>query len=627
MYVVATAGHVDHGKSTLVQALTGMQPDRLDEERRRGLSIQLGYCWTSLPGVGDVAFVDVPGHERFLATTLSGLGPVPVVMFVVAADDPWMPQAAEHLAALDALRVDRGLLVVTRCDLADPDAALASAGRELAGTSLEGLPTVAVSGRTGAGLSALRATLADVLAEVPEPDPTAPVRLWVDRRFHVPGAGTVVTGTLAAGTITVGDTLHLEGRPVRVRGLECLDEPTSSVHGTARVAVNLGGAVPTQLGPGDVLVTPDEFEWVATLDCQLSATGAGRRARGLVTNRRSDGGRAAVGDQTARLPAAAVLHVGAAHVRCRVRRLGDDFARLTLERALPLRIGERAILRDPGSRALWGVLVLDPAPPSLRMRGAARARAAELATFETGVEAEVARRGMVRASLLRRLGVADVAPATAMSADGGRLAIRDWLVSAQRVQQLRTALLEAVRSEPDPTVGLPVPAAVRKLGLPDSDLLTGLAAAPLRLEGGRVLDADAAVDLPQELLAALAALREELDRSPFAAPTAGRLAELGLDLDALARLDRHGLLLRLDGSVVLLPDAPGHAVDRLKQLPQPFSVSEARQALESSRRVIMPLMSYMDRAGVTVRLADDRRRIRDSADSHPLPVHKRSSVR
>ena len=136
MSVIATAGHVDHGKSTLVRALTGSDPDRLEEERRRGLSIQLGYCWTSLPGVGDVAFVDVPGHERFITTALAGVGPVPAAMLVVAADDPWMPQAAEHLAALDALGVAHGVLVVTRADLAEPAPMLARGRSELAATTL-----------------------------------------------------------------------------------------------------------------------------------------------------------------------------------------------------------------------------------------------------------------------------------------------------------------------------------------------------------------------------------------------------------------------------------------------------------------------------------------------------------
>src|SRR3954451_25194526 len=150
MRVVATAGHVDHGKSTLVRALTGQDPDRLEEEHRRGLSIELGYVWTRFEDLGDVAFVDVPGHQRFITTTLAGVGPVPVVLFVVAADDPWMPQAAEHLAALDALGVRHGVLVVTRAELAAPAPALARARAELGRTTLAHLPDVVVSARTGA---------------------------------------------------------------------------------------------------------------------------------------------------------------------------------------------------------------------------------------------------------------------------------------------------------------------------------------------------------------------------------------------------------------------------------------------------------------------------------------------
>ncbi|MCL2614766.1 MAG: GTP-binding protein, partial [Nocardioidaceae bacterium] len=208
---MATAGHVDHGKSTLVRALTGSDPDRLAEERRRGLTIELGYAWTRLDelddrvGDGEVAFVDVPGHERFLATALSGVGPVMVAMLVVAADDPWMPQTAEHLAILDALGVSHGLVAVSRSDLADPAAAIARTRAELARTGLADAPVVPVSAQTGAGLDDLRAVLARVLAAAPTPDPAADVRLWVDRRFHVRGAGTVVTGTLPAGTVRPGD--------------------------------------------------------------------------------------------------------------------------------------------------------------------------------------------------------------------------------------------------------------------------------------------------------------------------------------------------------------------------------------------------------------------------------------
>src|SRR5690606_3559853 len=222
MHVVATAGHVDHGKSALVRALTGTEPDRLAEERRRGLSIQLGYAWTTLPGAGEVAFVDVPGHERFISTTLAGLGPVPAVLFVVAADDPWMPQAAEHLAALDALGVEHGVLAVTRADLADPGPARERALAELAATSLRGVPAVAVSARTGGGLDELRAALARMVSALPAPPADAAVGLWVDRSFTVAGAGTVVTGTLPAGRVAPGDRLASAGTEHRVRAVQSL---------------------------------------------------------------------------------------------------------------------------------------------------------------------------------------------------------------------------------------------------------------------------------------------------------------------------------------------------------------------------------------------------------------------
>ncbi|MFI2708468.1 GTP-binding protein, partial [Nocardioides sp. CER28] len=274
MHVVATAGHVDHGKSTLVRALTGTDPDRLEEERRRGLSIELGYAWTELAGVGEVAFVDVPGHQRFLATTLAGVGPVPVALLVVAADDPWMPQAAEHLAALDALGVRHGVVVVTRADLADPAPALARARAEVDGTGLAGAPAVVVSGRTGAGLDELRQTLADVLAHVPEPDPSADVRLWVDRRFHIRGSGTVVTGTLPAGTVAVGDTLVLlGGAEARVRGLEALGRARQRMSGVARVALDLGGRAPEGIVRGTALLTPDAFLPATAVDVALRGEG------------------------------------------------------------------------------------------------------------------------------------------------------------------------------------------------------------------------------------------------------------------------------------------------------------------------------------------------------------------
>src|SRR5215469_664304 len=196
MQVVVTAGHVDHGKSALIRALTGMEPDRWAEERRRGMTIDLGFGWLTLPSGDQLAFVDVPGHERFVTNMLAGAGPVPAVLFVVAADEGWKPQSAEHLAVISALGIKRGLLVITKSDLVDPAAATAVAQAQLAKSSLGEIPVVAVSAVTGAGVPSLVSALDALVGSLPQPDPGAPVRIWVDRSFSMTGSGTVATGTL-----------------------------------------------------------------------------------------------------------------------------------------------------------------------------------------------------------------------------------------------------------------------------------------------------------------------------------------------------------------------------------------------------------------------------------------------
>jgi selenocysteine-specific elongation factor len=573
VYVVATAGHVDHGKSTLVRALTGRDPDRLEEEHRRGLSIELGYVWTHLEGLGDVAFVDVPGHQRFVTTTLAGVGPVPVVLFVVAADDPWMPQAAEHLAALDALGVSHGVLVVTRSDLADPAPALARARAELARTSLARVPEVTVSGRTGAGLDELRQALADELTALPQPDPAADVRLWIDRAFHVRGAGTVVTGTLPAGTVAVGDSLSLGTSTVRVRGLESLETTHPRVSGVARVALNLAGEVPEDIARGEALLTPGAFAATDVVDVHVRGEGD--------------------------VPERPVLHLGAAHVGVHARPLATDLLRLTLERPVPLRVGDRALLRDPGSRTIWGVEVLDPAPAPLSRRGAATARATALGKLDGTPAAYVAMRGLVRRSELRRIGLPtdDLPP--------GTVAQGDWVLDTDRARELRATLEELVRAQSG-TTRLTTAAAAHALGLPDAAMVSALVQSPLREVGGEVSLEDRA---PLEWEPALDELRRALESDPFAAPETGRLRELGLDVAAQARLHRDGHLLRLAENVVLLPGADDLAVERLRELPQPFTTSQARQCLGTTRRVVLPLLAHLDRARRTVRLPDDTRRL------------------
>ncbi|MDP8932125.1 MAG: GTP-binding protein, partial [Actinomycetota bacterium] len=290
MHVVATAGHVDHGKSTLLRALTGMEPDRWEEERRRGLTIDLGFVWATLPApdkAGEpqahepppdeprpaeaqpdaprsnepltVAFVDVPGHERFVANMLAGAGSVRLALFVVAADDGWSAQSQEHLDILDLLGVSAAIVAVTKTDLTGPERAVSVAAdvvRRLAGTSLADAPVLTVDALSGRGLGSLREALAGRLAAVPPPADHGRPRLWVDRAFTIAGAGTVVTGTLSDGWLEVGDEVALlpSGRASRVRGLQALGRRVSAIEPGSRVAVNLTGVDLDQVRRGDAIV-------------------------------------------------------------------------------------------------------------------------------------------------------------------------------------------------------------------------------------------------------------------------------------------------------------------------------------------------------------------------------------
>jgi selenocysteine-specific elongation factor len=580
MHVIATAGHVDHGKSTLVRALTGMEPDRWAEERRRGMTIDLGFAWTTLPSGPTVAFVDVPGHERFVPNMLAGIGPVPAVLFVVAADEGWMPQSAEHLEALHALNVRHGLLAVTRSDLMDPELAREEALEHLAASTLGRIPAVCVSGATGAGLDELRAALSELVASLPAPDVDADLRLWVDRAFTIRGAGTVVTGTLAAGTLHVGDELELApgGRRVVIRGLQSLGAASESVPAVARVAINLRGLPREAVRRGDALLSPGAWLATSTLDVRLS-TGA-----------------------AAELPQHVVLHTGTAAVPTRVRPLGMDTARLSLAHPLPLRIGDRALLRDPGSRRIpTGVTMLDVRPPALRRRGAAAVRAVELSSMD-GIPdgaAELRRRGLVRRDELIAMGASE--PAGVPQAGGWLL---DPTVLEQRAARLAAAVSAYATANPlEP--GMPVETARRITGMPDTRLVDALvSAAGLMVVQGRVHTAAPPGGLPDAVRSAIAELRAELAERPFAAPEAPRLAELGLGAKQLAAAVRAGELLKIAEGIYLAPGAEQDAVARLRGLPSPFTLSQARQALDTTRRVAVPIMELLARRGITHQLPD-----------------------
>jgi selenocysteine-specific elongation factor len=614
MQVVVTAGHVDHGKSALIRALTGMEPDRWAEERRRGMTIDLGFGWLTLPSGDQLAFVDVPGHERFVTNMLAGAGPVPAVLFVVAADEGWKPQSAEHLAVVSALGIKRGLLAVTKSDLADPAPVIAEATAQIAKTSLGEIPSVAVSSVTGAGLDDLVRALDALSRSLPEPDPGAPVRIWIDRAFSMTGSGTVVTGTLPAGTVHRNDELVMTPsmRPVRVRELQSLGETAEMASGVARVALNLRGIGREALHRGMALIQAGRWTLTDLVDVRITASSSAPDAGSGWLPGEMDSEPAT----PLQLARAVTLHLGAARVIARVRPLGAGLARLSLADPLPLHVGDRILLRDPGSRktgsfpAVTGAVVLDVAPPPLARRGAAAAAARLLASWPAEPSATdlLSRHGIMRASTLLAMGVSEhPAPVTG-----------EWLADPERWRALGHHLGEALASHAaaEPlAAGMPIDAARAALDLPDRRLVLALAKPPFRVACGAVhigrpAGHDAGPELPEAVLAAVRVLRADLAATPFLSPDADRLRKLGLDTRSIAAAVRAGELMRISDQVVLAPGAADAAAAVLAKLDEPFTAAQARQALDTTRRTAIPLLEYLDSAGVTERLPDDRRVLR-----------------
>ena len=282
MFVVGTAGHVDHGKSTLVEKLTGIDPDRLRAEKARGMTIELGFAWLELDDGTEISIVDVPGHERFVKTMLMGAGGFDLALLVVAGDEGPMPQTREHLAILDLLEVRDGIVVVTKADLADPELIELieiETSEILDGTSLDGSPMVAVSAETGAGMDELRGMIADFVRNSPRRNSNNRPRLFVDRSFSVAGFGAVVTGTLDGGQLKVGDEVALlpSGETARVRGLQSHKSEVDVAQPGTRVAASLSGISHTKIERGETLIKRGQFNTTSVFDASIRSIADAKR--------------------------------------------------------------------------------------------------------------------------------------------------------------------------------------------------------------------------------------------------------------------------------------------------------------------------------------------------------------
>jgi selenocysteine-specific elongation factor len=561
--VIATAGHVDHGKSSLVRALTGTDPDRWEEEKRRGLTIDLGFAHTTLPSGEEIAIVDVPGHVRFVRNMLAGVGAVDACLFVVDASEGWKPQSEEHLRILELLGVTHGVVALTKTDLVDDDGrelALLDTADHLSGTFLGAAAMIPVAAPVGAGLDELRRALDDLVRSTPAATDRGRPRLWVDRAFAARGSGTVVTGTLTGGSITEGDRLVLghDQVPVRVRGLQTLGRAVARIGPGSRVALNLVGVEHGDVERGDAVVEPGRWRPTTRIDASLAVLPALQHD----VSRRG----------------AYVAHIGAGEYAVRLRVLGGDviaagnagLVRLHLPRALPLLPGDRYVLRESGRQeTIGGGEVLDVAP----------IRPASKAHPDRSVDRVVDERGWVTVDELEML-TGERRPPT----------VGSWVAATSAVGAIREAV--AAKLAAAGPLGLDTAA------LSERERLVLEATPDIVVEAGRARPAAAQDPLADHPTVEL--LRQGGMAPPDVAATAG---------PELRELVRRGLIIERD-SIYFAPsavdDAARVATALLAADANGFTVSQFRDAAGISRKYAVPLLAELDARAVTRRRGDLR---------------------
>ncbi len=627
MRVVATAGHVDHGKSTLLRALTGMEPDRWREERERGLTIDLGFVWTELQvpdttSTMEVAFVDVPGHQRFIGNMLAGAGAVETVLFVVAADDGWSAQSQEHLEILDVLGTSAAAVAVTKSEAAGTERTrevVDDVATRIAGTSLAGAPIVATDALAGRGLEELAGTLARRLSAAPVPADVGRPRLWVDRAFTIAGAGTVVTGTLAGGQLRVGQrvTLLPAGDEHRVRALQSLGSAIEVALPGSRVAVNLAGLDHEEVARGHAVVggIPSETPWATTTEVDAWVV--------------------ALPDRAVETGTTVHVHVGSAETTARalsllnedVRADAPGYVRLVLDRPLPLQAGDRLVLRDAGRRVTAaGGTVIDPDPPG-RVRGvtARLARAEQLDRIRAAGDADLAVALTEAHGGARRLRSLRAAAPAGLDLGRGLAEVGPFVVTSATLDRWATAVAEALQahhaSEPEsPGLTRAALAAVTEAAgapseaaraLPDHLVARGdlrRAASAYALASFAPARDEATAGRREAILAALLA-------DPLSTPALDEVVRsVGASFEEVNALRSRGDVV-VCGKVAFARSAVATAVAALASElddPSSFTASEARAIWGTSRKYAIPLLEYLDGAGVTSFDGQHRRLLRQA---------------
>ncbi len=657
MSCIGTAGHVDHGKSTLVTALTGIDPDRLAEEKARGMTIDLGFAWLTLPSGREASIVDVPGHESFIKNMLAGVGGIDVALFVVAADEGVMPQTEEHLAILDLLRVRSGVVALTKCDLVDDDwleLVRDEVAERLKPTTLADAPIIACSAVTRRGLDQLLAALDAALDHVPSRRDLERPRLPIDRVFTITGFGTVVTGTLQDGALRVGQEVELlpRGTRARIRGLQSHKRGVEQGQPGGRMAVNLAGVAKSELARGDVVTLPGQLRPTIAVDVRLDVLAGAPRP--IAHNAELD------------------VYLGAAETPARVLLLDRDelqpgesgWAQLRLARPIAAAWGDRFIVRVPSpSLTVGGGVVVEPWARRHRRRDAAviarletlaRGNPDEVVLAALRTEAPIgamSRRtpstggksarqggygGREAVELERSTGLshADVlAGLDVLHHRGAVVRVGSLLFAADEWERLRAdskRLLAEYHRQHPLRAGMPREEWRSRLGLSPREmgevaaaLVTGgelaeggtssLAASAPQIGGASIRGAlvklpDHAPRLTPEQERAVAAALERFRVEPFAPPTRAE-ADEALGPELTATLVERGALVKLGETVLFERAAYEEAVRRLLSALRAegtLTVAAARDLLGTSRKYVLPLLEHLDERRITLRRGDDR---------------------
>jgi selenocysteine-specific elongation factor len=618
MRVIGTAGHVDHGKSTLVQALTGTHPDRLKEEREREMTIDLGFAWLTLPGGEAVGIVDVPGHIDFIENMLAGVGGIDAALFVIAADEGVMPQTREHLAILDLLRINAGVVALTKIDLVDADwleLIQLDVQEALRGTPLASAPIVPVSARSGGGIPELLAALDRVLQQRPPRLDRGRPRHAIDRVFSVAGFGTVVTGTLIDGSLRVGDEVIVlpQNLPARIRGLQTHRAKIDVAVPGSRVAINLSGIELTDVQRGNVVTSPGWLTPTALIDAQFEHLSSSPRP--LAHN------------------AEVKFFHGAAEVGAHLRLLNDEqlapgrtgWVQFALREPLALVKGDRFIVRLPSpSITLGGGGVIDPWP-GRRHRRFKPEVIARLETLARGTPSELLLKTLEAGGPINS---ADLFKHASLSGDEAQAALQE-LLETQQARQLKVDLyisdggwvalcnrisreLDAYHKTNPLKIGLPREELKSRLGL---DTRTFNLIIEQAVQENIIAATGSALHAPSFAIAfkpnqqkAIDILIGKFTAAPWNAPSS-KDAEQVVGAEVLSALIDLGRLTKLSEDVLLLAETYRWGVEEVRAYlieHKTITVAQVRDLFNTSRKYALALMEYLDAQGITKRVGDER---------------------